>query len=134
MPGKKGQHKSKPYETISRSTKICPVTDCSICKRADKLRGEHLLKMCLFDVKGEPLGVHNLKYKEATKNVQDHTDYFRLHNLKQTSSVKDIFKFSTKEPALKSSQIGMLFQVRYLIINLLQNECKLSFYVVNVNH
>ena len=113
MPGKRGQTKiNKPYAKESKEKKTCPIKDCTISTRADKLRADHLLKIVIFDSKGEPVGRDNEEYKEANKRIQDHIDYFRLHHLHQTSSSKDIFKHSTKVPAMGSSNIGMLFQVR----------------------
>ena len=109
MPGKRGQMKiNKPYAKGSREKKTCPIKDCTISTRAVKLR----MKNVIFDSKGVPVGRDNEQYKKANKRIQDHTDYFCLNHLHQTSNSKDIFKHSTKVPAMKSSNIGMLFQVR----------------------
>lgn len=113
MPGRRGQVKiNKPYAKDSREKNTCPIRDCKITTRADKLRANHLMKNVIFDCKGDPVGRDNEQYKKANKRIQDHTDYFRLHHLHQTSSTKDIFKHSTKVPAMKTSNIGRLFQVR----------------------
>ena len=68
MPWKRGQVKiNKPYAKDSREKKSCPIKDCTISTRADKLRAEHHMINVIFDCKGEPVGRDNEQYKEANK-------------------------------------------------------------------
>ena len=97
--------RKKNGNPICKSRQIygCPVPDCNVRKRRDKLKSEHFNILVGFDDKGVPLIPGTIRFNELDQNKKIHTRYFFENNLKRTSPADEIFKCSenSDKPLLK---------------------------------
>lgn len=110
MPGISGQRKRTPLNKESRSITNCPVQNCSIKRRADKLK-KHLFELVLANENGDIVGPDSEEYLLASVEKQKHTDFYRENNLAADSSIKAVLKCRKDKQSVGNSTIGQMFQV-----------------------
>jgi hypothetical protein len=110
MPGVKGQRKRVPLNCESKKTMVCPVENCEIKRRADKLKS-HFIDFVLANNEGEPVSPDSEEYMQASGEKQKHTDFYRVNNLTTSCTIKDVLSCIQNKQSLQSSVIGQLFQV-----------------------
>ena len=89
MVGRKGQSKSLPHKTPSRETFNCPVEDCEVKKRRDKLLG-HVHTYVHFDKNGKPLHPSSGAFSKLKKSDKQHTKFFHEKEFDRLTPIKDI--------------------------------------------
>ena len=100
MVGRKGQSKLLPHNTPSRDTYNCPVEDCEVKKRRDKLLG-HVHTYIHFDKNGKPLDPSSGAFSKLKKSEKQHTKFFFEKEFDRLTPIKDILRGQISEKLKK---------------------------------